>query len=326
MKEVGGRGSFIDVVEPRAAVHGLMLWSDFELPGLSASAVEDATLELRLCSAGDLSAAWDEPSASELWRGRQGDGRDLSIERDGEGRLLFSYGVHARFLLDRDMARLDCAPTLAGMDWKRILIGKVIPAIAVLRGAEGLHAAALDSPDGVVAIMAPSGTGKSTLAAALIRRGWNLFADDQLTLTRDGGQVSALPGPPHMNLSRRLPTGVDASAIGETLGVFGTEQWLLTACRTQGSRPVAALCWLERAPGGRLQARQLAPSPVPLSPYVLGLTPDPERTRDRFELLADLVASAQSIHLSAATADSPQDLAETLMVALEDRRSEPVAS
>ena len=50
-------------------------------------------------------------------------------------------------------------------------------------GHEALHAAALDSPDGVVAIMAPSGAGKSTLALELLRQGWPLFADDVLTLS-----------------------------------------------------------------------------------------------------------------------------------------------
>ena len=65
------------------------------------------------------------------------------------------------------MSRLDCAPCDSGLDWQRALISKVIPSISVMLGYEALHAATVESPQGVVAIMAPSGAGKSTLALEL---------------------------------------------------------------------------------------------------------------------------------------------------------------
>ncbi len=52
--------------------------------------------------------------------------------------------------------------------------------VCAQRGLMPLHASCLRSPhDGsAFAICAPSGTGKSTLAAVLARRGWGLLADD----------------------------------------------------------------------------------------------------------------------------------------------------
>ena len=115
-------------------------------------------------------------------------------------------------LLDPGMRRLDCAPVQPGLAWQRALVTEVLPAISVMRGDEALHAAAVDSPDGVVAIMAPSGAGKSTLAVELLRRGRPLFADDVLILEQIEGAVRAHPGSPHMNLAESLPGPIDRKA------------------------------------------------------------------------------------------------------------------
>jgi HprK-related kinase A len=58
-----------------------------------------------------------------------------------------------------------------------------------------LHAAVIER-DGVAAILpAPPGSGKSTLCAALVARGWRLLSDE-LTLVRlDSGEIQPLPRP-----------------------------------------------------------------------------------------------------------------------------------
>jgi len=48
---------------------------------------------------------------------------------------------------------------------------------------ETLHASAVAAPEGVIAFCARSGTGKSTLAASLHRRGYRLWADDAVVWT-----------------------------------------------------------------------------------------------------------------------------------------------
>ena len=105
------------------------------------------------------------------WRGRQGDGRELMIERGLAATCSSATAMWPAFVSTRSFDISPARLASPGLDWQRVLIGKVIPSISVMRGYEALHAAAVDSPDGVVAIMAPSGSGKSTLALELVRRG-----------------------------------------------------------------------------------------------------------------------------------------------------------
>jgi hypothetical protein len=178
------------------AAFGLELRASFSLPGMaSEQACELPWLELDLTTPEELEAAWSGAEGPPAWRGRLGDGLELAMQRGIAGDLLFSYceharghGVRARYRLRADMRRLDCAPAQPeDLDWQRALIGKVLPIVSVMRGYEALHAAVVDTPEGVLAIMAPSGTGKSTLAIELVRRGRPLFADDVLILERSEG-------------------------------------------------------------------------------------------------------------------------------------------
>jgi hypothetical protein len=290
--------------------HGLRLTSSFPLPGMApATGARDLlpSLALALRDPDELERLWSGAAGPPEWRGRQGDGRDLMIERGAVGDLLFTYGDRARFRLDPGMRRLDCAPRDSGLDWQRVLLGKVIPSIAVMRGYEALHAAAVDSPDGVVAIIAPSGSGKSTLALELLRRGWPLFADDALTLSHEGGDVCAHPGTPHMNVAQSLP---DSGELGSAIGVIAGELWLAAHASATHSRPVRMLCLLERGADLALELQVLPANPLPLAPYMLGLSSDPERRRGRFLLYANLIASATLARLTAGLEHPPEQLAD----------------
>jgi hypothetical protein len=172
--------------------------------------------------------------------------------------------------------------------------------------------AAVDSPDGVVAIMAPSGSGKSTLALELLRRGWPLFADDVLTLADTDGEVHAHPGTPHMSIAQTLPDAVDPQTLGSTLGVIAGERWLVAHASTARPRPVRMLCLLQRGEGLSLQTHTLDPNPVALTPFMLGLSSDSERQRSRFSLYADLLASATLVRLTAGLEHRPGQLADLL--------------
>ncbi|HTU77817.1 MAG TPA: hypothetical protein VMF09_03570 [Solirubrobacteraceae bacterium] len=298
------------------AAYGLKLVSSFPLAGMRPAAPAESdgppALALALRDPREPDFVWSGSTAAPEWRGRLGDGRELAIERGSAGDLLFSYGGLARFRLDPDMRRLDCAPRQSGLDWQRALIGKVIPSISVMRGYEALHAAAVDSPEGVVAIMGASGAGKSTLALELMRRGWPLFADDQLTLSDDAGAVSAHPGTPHMSLDMRMSAELDEQALGATVAVLAGERWLAARASTERPRPVRMLCVLERGPRLGLELSELPDSPLALAPYMLGLSSEPERQRARFELYADLLQSAALVRLTAGSERPPSELADLL--------------
>ncbi len=304
------------------AAHGLRLDCSFALPGMvAADGPTDGlpALTLALRDPDELQRAWSGAGSEPEWRGRQGDGRELAIERGTAGDVLFTYGDLARFLLHAQMQRLDCAPTDSGQDWQRVLIGKVIPAISVMLGYEALHAAAIDSPDGVVAIMAPSGSGKSTLAAELLSRGWPLFADDQLTLGRVADSVLAHPGTAHMNLAQSLPGEINPHSLGDTLGVLSGELWLTARASTTQPRPVRMLCLLERGADLALEIHIQAANPLQLAPYMLGLSSDPERGPSRFRLYADLVETTPLTRLSAGLQYPPGQLADLVERALEQQ-------
>jgi hypothetical protein len=319
----------------RHVAYGLDLRCSFPLPGMRTAAGEGLPrLTLELLAPAELKDAWSGSDRPPEWRGRLGDGLDLAIERGTSGDLLFSYGAQApagddraRFRLHDGMQRLDCAPTRPGLDWQRVLLGKVLPAISVMRGYEALHAAAVDAPAGVLAIMAPSGAGKSTLASELLRRGWPLFADDQLTLEHVQGTVRAHPGTPHMNLaSKGLPDAVDPRTLGVTLSILAGERWLAAHKTEQRPRPVRMLCLLERGPDLRLEAHPLPANPLPLAPYMLGLSIDAERQRSCFDLYADLMESAALVRVTAGPAHRPAQLADLLEQALVGRSELPAGA
>ncbi len=167
----------------RHVAYGLDLRCSFELVGMPARAGEGLpTVALELVSATQLESCWSGASGRYSWTGGLGDGCTLSIEAGAAGELRFAYGERAHFLLSADGELLRCAPLQPGLHWQQVLLARILPDVALARGYEALHASALESPAGVVAIAAPSGTGKTTLALALQRRGWRLFADDVLVL------------------------------------------------------------------------------------------------------------------------------------------------
>lgn len=84
---------------------------------------------------------------------------------------------------------------VAASDVALFLNGSVYGAIAWINGFVPLHAAAVVHDGRVHAFSAPSGYGKSTLAAALGRRGMPLFCDDILLLDpSDPHEIICLPG------------------------------------------------------------------------------------------------------------------------------------
>lgn len=261
-----------------------------------------------------LESRWSGSAAPKAWRGRLGDEQVFAIERGRDGDLLFRYGTRARFHLDARRRRLGCVPSdPAGAAWRRVLLTRVLPNVGIAHGYEALHASAVSTDRGVVAIAAPSGTGKSTLALELMRRGWPLFADDTVVLGRRGDAVEAHRAAPFFNLPAG---GDDVRSLGTELGPVDGERWVAVADPADAANRVAAIVLLERGPGKPLEAQPITGSPLALAPFMLGLPDDEGRDAERFALYADLVESAQLLSLSAGLTHRPADLAATLERAL----------
>jgi len=291
--------------------YGLSLNSSFPLPGMAPVEVDGpASLCLALEAPADLEAAWSGPIGPTPWRGQLGDGQVLTIERGVEGDLRFVYGDRAFFRLNPAGDRLGCAPRDAtGLDWQRVLLNRILPNVSIAHGNEALHACAVETELGVVAVAAPSGTGKSSLARELMRKGWPLFADDTLILSRGAEAVEAQAAPAQMNIAAG---DGDAEELGETLAELAGEHWLAVHRASSGSRGVAAVVVLERGPNLALGAEPLSGTLLALAPYMLGLPDDEGRDASRFALYSDRAESARLIRLTGGPADRPPALAGAL--------------
>ena len=310
-------------METHYVAYGLAIRSSFRLPGMVPGEEEALPLlALELVTGPELAMAWSGSDDPPLWRGRLGDGSDLTIESGTTGDVLFTNGDRACFRLDPGGRSIVCAPRRPGLDWQRTLLTKVLSSISVIRGYEALHASAVESPYGAVAIAAPTGMGKTTLALELMRRGSRLLSDDVLALAATPDGVLAYPGTPHMNVAASQPVGLVTDDIGRTLGVLGGERWVAAREPAREARPLHAICLLERSPELQLDVQVLPSSPLPLAPYMLGLLDGSERERTRFDLYGDLMASAALMRVTSGLTDRPADIADLIEGALADR---PVA-
>jgi hypothetical protein len=295
---------------------GLSLEARFPIPGEALLTAEPELPEvvLEIEPPQRLEAEWSGSVSPRAWCGMLGDGQEFAVEWGREGDLLFRYGARARFRLDPAGARLGCVPSdPAALAWQRVLLTRVLPNVGIARGYEALHASAVSTDRGVVAIAAASGAGKSTLARELMKRGWPLFADDSVVLGRNGNVVEAHPSSPFVNLPA---PGGDVGSLGADLGLVDGERWVAVADFPVAPKPVAAIVLLEREPGMPLGVWPMRESPLVLAPFMLGLPDDEGRDADRFALYADLVEGTQLMRLTADTDRPPADLAETLEGAL----------
>ncbi len=81
---------------------------------------------------------------------------------------------------------------------------RVLPMAVQFRGCEVLHASAVQSPAGVVALCGVSQTGKSTIAFGLSRRGYPVWCDDAFAWDFTAGRASSIALPFELRL--RPPT------------------------------------------------------------------------------------------------------------------------
>jgi energy-coupling factor transporter ATP-binding protein EcfA2 len=137
-----------------------------------------------------------------------GDATRISDERTEDGGVLFQiercdrgYRLagprHGTAIVSPQASHIYGTPGEGGMGaWQRFLIAQVLPFAAVLRGLEVFHAGAVAVDGGAVALLGPSGAGKTSIAMALCGLGAGFLADDVLSVERDGDRLLGHPGAP----------------------------------------------------------------------------------------------------------------------------------
>jgi hypothetical protein len=145
--------------------------------------------------------------------------------------LYFEVPGIARYLV-RDGKTVDVAvsPNADRAAARLFLVGSARGALIHQRGELPLNAATLVAPNWKsVAICGPSTIGKSTLAAALCRRGWLLVADDLTRVTWNGTMAIAWPSSDRINLWRDACEMLGENADGLARVRDGMERFFLPA-------------------------------------------------------------------------------------------------
>jgi hypothetical protein len=313
------------------AAFGLSLLADVSPPGAwAARPFCEPSLQIRSVDPHAIEDSWSGLEAMG-WEGVI-DGAPFVVERGVAGDHRFvhgaqpdgngvpSPGTRAVHHLCADASVLRCAPSdRADPSWWRVVLDSVLFTVALLQGYEALHAGAIATPDGAIAITAATGGGKSTLLAALLQRGLALMADDVLVLESRGTEAPlALPAPPLMTVpAARIPRiPMLSEAVPQTISSIDDERWIAVPVHPE-PLPLKALVLLDRQPGSHRSGPQASLTRIesPLAPLLdalISFPSAPERERTRFEL-ASVLASTAGLWRLAASLDTPPDvLAETL--------------
>ncbi len=174
------------------------------------------------------------------------------IEAAPDGSLLLNAMPVARFLVRSDSVVVDSSLPPDSADLRVRLLGPVLGALCYLRGILPLHACAVRIGKRTIAIAGPSCAGKSTLAAALLRRGHTLITDDICAVTYPSGSPLVLPSFPALKLAPDSLKMLDIDRNGLTHVWLDSDKFLVPVNDAFDAAPsiLEKVYLLERAPEG----------------------------------------------------------------------------
>src|SRR3954453_11560833 len=177
----------------RLRAFGLEIDAGFEAPGLSPAAGSRSgrPVRLDLAAAEEIDRDWPTHGVERVLEERFDDGppaRTIDVHPEAGYRLYARHFGLARISPTGDEV-LCAPPDDEPWSWQRFLVGRVLPWAAVLRGREVLHASARPPARRALAVVGPTGPGKTSLAIELVRGGAGFLTDDVLALERSGDEI-----------------------------------------------------------------------------------------------------------------------------------------
>jgi hypothetical protein len=305
---------------------GLGLLANMPPPGAwVAVPLAEPSLNLQAATAAEIAECWSRPDTIG-WEGTI-DGAPFVVERGRAGDHRFVHGAvpdqrgtpaagtRAIHHLAADAGTLRCAPVdPEEQSWWRVVLDSVLFTTALLHGYEALHAGAVATPHGAIAITAASGGGKSTLLCDLLSDGLTLMTDDVLVLEARGKDPPlAHPGPPLMT----LPAGI-SPLLGTPIASIEEERWVAMRVQ-QEALPLSALVVLNRRPGLATSMRRVRDPLAALVGSLLRFPRPPERERTRFEIAGAIASHVPVWELCADPSVTPGRLADLLRAELVGR-------
>jgi hypothetical protein len=203
----------------RCSIYGLGVTANRSIPGVPACAITSEDLRI---SFGSLPTWLDEMSDTQNETSYVADYQNeygepvLRVFRVLEGRYFrFRYADGTEFLVDHSGAEVwaEWAEPLTLEDTATYLLGPIMGFVMLLRGVVCLHASAVVVGHEAIALLGAAGSGKSTTAAALAKRGYSVLAEDVVTLDDRGDHFLVRPAYPCIRL---WPSSVKALYGSET--------------------------------------------------------------------------------------------------------------
>ena len=154
-----------------------------------------------------------------------------------------------RFLADQGNVLALAEANVSPGNVEDTYLRAVLPLVLQLRGHEVLHASAVSSARGLVVLCGASGTGKSTTAHGLSRRGYPVWADDALVLDIQGDDTKASQVPFRLRLHADAAIFFRGDAEDRTTPATTPSRSSLVAVvildRREGSVPLVRITRLE---------------------------------------------------------------------------------
>jgi len=192
--------------------------SEMALPGIAEGEVGGGVvISIRRGRPDGPGLSWlDHPEGAELTP----DWASVRYQRSTEGdwyRVSYDYNGHiADFGISADGREIivHAGDGEADAEVANLIEGPILARATRLAGRPCLHATALALDGRAIALMGPSGVGKSSLAWALIEQGCGLVSDDMVGITHGAEGPMAHPG---RTCLRMWPDSVRRLGVGEGL-------------------------------------------------------------------------------------------------------------
>lgn len=235
----------------RVRLYGLTVDSPLPLPGAPSAPGSRANVRIRPGAARDFSGArFDRP-----------DWFHYRTTRTGAAHLRWS-GLF-EFLVSPDGCDIRYRRLGRASDesFATYLLSQVLSFSLLARGRDPLHGTAVRVGGEAVAFLAECGSGKSTLGAAMLARGFPVVTDDLLAVEPRGSSYVAHPGPARIKLfpgaARTLLPGRKGPVMAQ-----GTRKMILSLGRPETvHQPVPLRALYVLAPRSRSQDVRIEPLP-----------------------------------------------------------------
>lgn len=261
------------------ALGGFALASEIPLPELEESAGEANSTPRVAIRLGRVPATIE--GAVELDPDCFATASQFLLRIGGVGRYLVSEG--------REIV-VEPEPNTPPLDLRAYLLSIAFIVLCHQRGLLPLHASAVSSGEEAVAFLAPSGQGKSSVAAHLARRGLRVLSDDICLVNADQPpRPMVIPAAPWLKLWRNSLQELGWRADGLDRVFSADDKYRFPLVDLRRPEPIGKLLFLERSddgPGdddrgrrpearrdGRVEFRKL--SKAQTVPLLMGLTHQP---------------------------------------------------